>query len=422
MDGNIRNFIKSGGLTFSACLLSVIILPLYIHILPPVIILWILFFAVEKKLVPDDGAKRDKKAFVLFFLFVIFFLWQISGLLWTGSIDTGFERLAKRLSFVLFPLVLYYPGLKIQMNIKLILKIFALGTLVYVLYCFGNALDNSLIEMKNQWIFYPHPKEYDYENFFYGMRFSFPFHPSYLAMYIILSVLILLESLFDRGIKLMVKCLLSISILILLIALYLLSARAGILAGILIFPLYFFFRFYKKLPKWILILGIGSLAATFTVVAKKNDKVGQMISSISREKIGETFRKDPRLLIWKSAIGVIGKHPVLGVGTGDATRRIKEEFVLRGYFEGYYDNMNAHNQFLEIWIENGIIGLLLFLSILSYMIYISINQHNLLLGLYTIAIIIFFIFETMLNRIAGVSFFALMSFLLIQLADKKRII
>jgi hypothetical protein len=45
--------------------------------------------------------------------------------------------------------------------------------------------------------------------------------------------------------------------------------------------------------------------------------------------------------------------------------------------------------------------------------YIALNKKNILLGLFIISVIIFFIFETMLNRLAGVSFFGLFSFLLI---------
>lgn len=415
---NFDKIIKNGGLTYGACLLSVIIMPVYIHLLPPVMILWVLFLAWERKMYHDTDAERDKKALILFFLFLLFYMWQISGLLWTHSINTGLERLIKRLSFILFPLVLFYPGSLIQKNIKLIIRLFALGTFVYVLFCFGQAIAHSLIHTENKLVFSVHPTDYEYENFFIGMRFSFPVHPSYLAMYIVISVLILLESLFDSSVNLIIKSLFSLSVIVLLIALYLLSARAGIIAGIVIFPTYCFAKLYDKMPKWILLLLIAAIALAFTIVAVNNDKVGNFITGVSKDNINKTLKTDPRMLIWQSAAGVIKKHPVLGVGTGDATRMLKDEFVSRGFFDGYYDNLNAHNQFLEIWIENGVIGLIIFFSILAYMIFISVKQRNILLALFIITIIIFFLFETMLNRIAGVSFFALLTFLLINIGEK----
>ena len=115
---------------------------------------------------------------------------------------------------------------------------------------------------------------------------------------------------------------------------------------------------------------------------------------------------------WKSAFGVIGSNLILGVGTGDASEELKKEFKKRGYVDGYYDNLNAHNQFLEILLENGIVGILIFLSLISYMVYSAISERNLLLGLFIIMMVVFFTFETVLNRLAGITFFPVFAFLL----------
>ncbi|MCM8816470.1 MAG: O-antigen ligase family protein, partial [Candidatus Omnitrophica bacterium] len=70
-----------------------------------------------------------------------------------------------------------------------------------------------------------------------------------------------------------------------------------------------------------------------------------------------------RILIWKSCVFVIKHAPFMGVGTGN--------FEI-GYYKYASDNPNAfvpsevridkaHNEFIEIAVENGIIGLTLFL-------------------------------------------------------------
>jgi len=102
------------------------------------------------------------------------------------------------------------------------------------------------------------------------------------------------------------------------------------------------------------------------------------------------------------------------VGTGNASEELKKEFISRGYVKGYYDNLNAHNQYIEILLENGLIGLILFMAIFGYMIYIAVSERNILYGLFIIMMIVFFFFETILNRLAGVTFFPLFSFLLLQ--------
>ncbi|MGD0755738.1 MAG: O-antigen ligase family protein [Bacteroidales bacterium] len=361
----------------------------------------------------------NNKAAILFFLFMVFFLWQILGLFLAESLSTGFERLFKRLSFLLFPLVLFCPNSRIIKNINLIIKLFAICTFIYIVYCFGNALHHSLVIQNHNWIFNPHPSEYDYENYFYGARLSDPVHPSYLAMYIVISVLISFESLFDNSLTHFKKGLWTAMIFVFIMVIYLLSARAGILAAVIVFPVYFLFKFYARYPKWIAFFGLVTLAVILAVVAKKNERISSSIEGVSQQNFHETLKNDPRLLIWKSALGVIRKNLIFGVGTGDATKELKEEFISRGYVNGFYDNLNAHNQFLEILLENGLIGLILFSGILVYMVYIAINQHNLLLGMFLVTAVIFFIFETMLNRLAGVSFFALFSFLLIYTKQIK---
>ena len=415
---NYKNFIKSNGLTFITCLLSVIIMAVYVYWLPPVMILWVLFWIIENKSGFHKESLWKNKAAILFLLFIVFFFWQVSGLLLTESLDTGVERLFKRLPFLLFPMVLFYPSGRILKNIDMILRLFAIFTFLYILYCFGNALHHSLINQDRKWLFRPHPLDYDYENFFYGARFSGPIHPSYLSMYIITAVLILFES-FDNADKYFKKGLSAVMIFTLIIAIYLLSARAGILAAIIILPVYFLFKFNKRLPKIVVLLIIVALVAGFVVIARKNDRVNSSIEQISNQKFNEILKDDPRLLIWQSAFGVIKRNIILGVGPGDATVKLKEEFISRGYIDGYYSNLNAHNQFLEIWLENGLIGLIIFLAILVYMLHVAIRQKNILLGLFVVSIIIFFLFETMMNRQAGVSFFSLFSFLLIYARGKS---
>jgi O-antigen ligase len=413
--GSTKIFIQTGGLTLTCCLLSVIIMPVYVYYLPPFMILWGLCWLFEN----ISGIKKvffpKNKAAILFFLFMSFLLWQIAGLLLAESLNSGIDRIFKRLSFLLFPLVLFYPGNRIIKNIQLMLRLFAICTFLYILYCFVNALHNSLIIQSGKWIFNPHPVEYDYENYFYNNRLSYLIHPSYLAMYVVLSILVSLENIFNYGMTRIRKALWFLVMVVFFTVLYLLSSRAGILALIIILPIYILFKFYNKFSKWIVLVAIAIFAIVFVEIAKTNKKIQSSIESISNKNINETLNNDERLLIWKSALGVIKENLVLGVGAGDASDKLKEEFKRRGYVNGFYDNLNAHNQFLEILLENGLIGLILFITVLGYMSYLAINQQNLLSGLFIIMMVIFFMFETVLNRLAGITFFPFFSFLLIHL-------
>ncbi len=83
------------------------------------------------------------------------------------------------------------------------------------------------------------------------------------------------------------------------------------------------------------------------------------------------------------------------------------------------ERLNAHNQFLEVLLENGVIGLLIFIIIFAVMLYISFLEKNILYGIFTLMIIMFFMFETVLYRLAGVTFFSLFSFILLYVPHNK---
>jgi O-antigen ligase len=414
-----KDFLISGELTFYSCIACIVILPLYIHWLPPFMILWGLFWIIENSPLFNKRTLANNKHKILFLSFLILYMWQITGLLYADSLNMGIERISKRLSLLLFPLVLFYPGNKIVKNINLILRLFAVCTFVYIIYCFGNALHNSMLVQDGTWIFNPHPVEYDYENYFFGSRLSDTVHPSYLAMYVLLSMIISVESFFDKSISVIKRYFWILVTIIFLTVIYLLSSRSGVLSLVITLPLYLLLKFYRKFPKWIVLVALTILVISFTALVRTNDRINDSIVGISKTNINDTFNNDVRFLIWKSAIGVIKQNFILGVGTGDASEELKKEYSSRGYIQGYYENLNAHNQYLEILLENGIIGLMLFMGILGYMSFIALSDRNLIYGCYILIMLVFFFFETVLNRLAGITFFPLFSFLILHLDNSK---
>ncbi|HEX2922213.1 MAG TPA: hypothetical protein VHO50_13705, partial [Bacteroidales bacterium] len=68
---------------------------------------------------------------------------------------------------------------------------------------------------------------------------------------------------------------------------------------------------------------------------------------------------------------------------------------------------------------SGIIGFVLFMAVIVYMLFSAIKNKNILYFVSIITILIFFSFESMLSRLAGNSFFALFSFLLIHYGSVK---
>ena len=141
-----------------------------------------------------------------------------------------------------------------------------------------------------------------------------------------------------------------------------------------------------------------------------------------------TKDKDPsghsvaqRFEFWKAAIGIIKKHPVIGVGTGDATLAFKEEYNSNGTKLDEKHRLRSHDQFLAIGVTFGIIGLLWFLFSLFYPLTLKLNRKNMLYMCFFLIAIFSMINEDTLETQAGVTFFAFFNtVLLLGRAPEKK--
>lgn len=415
----VEEFLRSGKLSFYTCIICVMLLSLHIHWLPPFMIILPVIWYFERKDSLDWNSIKDQKSTRLFVLFIALFLWQAAGLFYSESPDSGVERIIKRAGFVLFPAALFFPGEMIKSRVKIILKLYSAFIFIYVMYSLVNSLLNSFHFEGGKWIFRVYDELYTYESYFTGQRLSGNVHPTYLAMYVNLALIIAIDSLFERNSGFRKKIFWSSAAAVFVVVILLLSSRSGILATAITLPMFLFLKFTGKIRSWIMISVLALLAFSFTLSFFVNPRYKYTVADISGENLEKTLNRDTRLLIWKSAVNVIKVHPFLGVGTGDASEELKREYASHNYPEGYYADMNAHNQFLEILLENGIPGLVLFLLIIGYIVHISLTDKNYILQVFTIGMVIFFIFESMLNRMSGIMFFPLFTFLLLHLKQES---
>ena len=210
--------------------------------------------------------------------------------------------------------------------------------------------------------------------------------------------------------------------LLLSVSIYFISSRAGILAGILMISFYSVNKIMThKKSRFIWISIIIVLIFSLPLV-RHNERVKSLFKGFSEEEGIDLKKSDDRIIIWKSVVYLIGKNPVLGVGIGDVRSELTDEYIRVGEERLGKEKLNAHNQFLEVFLEDGIIGFAIFLLIFGLMISIAFKEKNLLYGLFILMMFVFFMFETVLYRLAGVAFFSLFSFILPQLSVNKKLI
>jgi len=415
-----RENLEKGNFTYWVLLLIMAVLPLHYRYLPPLMILLGIFwlFSNYSSFIKLFSIKSRYRT--LLFLFLSLYFWQIVGILYSTDAAMGFSNAFGRLSFILFPLILFNPDQKIKDNIAVILRVFAICTLIYVLSCFGYALFRSVSFDNGILIFNPHPPEYEWENYFFGPILTYSIHPSYLSMFVLLSAFIAFESGKD-ALRLSGKIFWFLSGFLLLLSVYFISSRAAILAAVILFMFYAIVNIRKTKSKRYYWIGSMLIMVLLLPVFIKNDRVKNFLENASgylNHNSGNALQED-RIIAWQSSIKLIKKNFVLGVGIGDVRNDLVKEYEMIHADNLSSLRLNTHNQFLETFLENGIIGFCLFNAIFGLMIYISITEKNLIYGIFIIMMFFFFMVETTLYRLAGIAFFSLFSFLLIWMNSPK---
>jgi O-antigen ligase len=153
-----------------------------------------------------------------------------------------------------------------------------------------------------------------------------------------------------------------ISLLIAII--FMTPGRSGYLA-LIVLSIYFCYRTitYKK-NYWVALfvcLLIPSLLLNSSMVKDRVNLGVYEISNVSTVHEKETSMGS-RIIAWKNAIELIKEHPLFGVGTGGYEQAFVDH--MKDY-EGWFIKHDPHNQFLKIFAELGIVGLVIFLSFLG---------------------------------------------------------
>ena len=110
--------------------------------------------------------------------------------------------------------------------------------------------------------------------------------------------------------------------------------------------------------------------------------------------------------MWQESIKLIKQHPFLGNGLGNSTEALSEAFKLINYERGIVKGYNAQNQFLESFLEMGVIGFTLLLGFMGYSYCMAWMERNKLYLAYLSVITIYMVTESLWQTQMGMVSFA----------------
>jgi O-antigen ligase len=122
---------------------------------------------------------------------------------------------------------------------------------------------------------------------------------------------------------------------------------------------------------------------------------------------------------WNAATQLIAEQGVFGTGSGDAQADLNTIYAKNGFELGVKENHNAHNQYLQIIIESGLPGFLMFLLIIGICLAYAWRQPDKKYLLFLIIFLFSMLTEAMLETQSGVVFFVIFNCIFLS-AERPR--
>ncbi len=205
-----------------------------------------------------------------------------------------------------------------------------------------------------------------------------------------------------------------------LLAIHLLVSRTGLLscyAGLAALAVVWFWQMGKRWRPWLLVLlALLMLApvAAFWSVPSFRLRVEVSLWDWQQYQQSEADLSDNslslRLLAWQAAWGLVQEHPWLGVGLEDVGAEMLHQYEAQGLNNRAGQLLtNPHNQYLKQWAGAGLPGILVLLLALGQPVWSQRKALTPPVVAFAATMAVALLFESLLERQIGMSFFVLFS-------------
>lgn len=293
----------------------------------------------------------------LFLGFLIYFLIQVIGLLYTQNIKSGLKEIVQLLPLISIPITLLSEHVSSEKVLKLLtwfqyyLSLVVVGLLTYQVITYGNLLG------------------FEHEVFLKLKISTF-----YFSAFLFVAIMTALFKLRKTNFKGVLEY---IFILFFSFVLLLLSARISILILFVFLVIFLFDAFptihvIKKITL-ILVFSLGFFFVAYQVpqVKKKIDISIRTMdfdfkTILTKNQISNTRNSlEYRVLINYCSLNIL-KENIFGVGLGDNRDKLLEEYHKINFRAGIKEEFNCHNQYMEEFTKQGVIGGSFFTFLIFY--------------------------------------------------------
>jgi O-antigen ligase len=329
----------------------------------------------------------------------VFYITVISAI-YSQSASESLATISRQLALFIFPILFAITSLDLAKYRDRIMDALAATCALIVIYLYYDALHSIH--------YYRLPLKDLFSLAFVNQNFSEPLdmHPTYLSMLIVLSIVQSLTKIISKSEKSTYYIVIN---LILFAGLVQLSSKSAFLSLLVIVIAGIPFLIIKpeKRFKFVLSSFIASLlliSCMLSVQAFKNRYITTLKNDLVESR--EVVNMNGRLDRWAVAINLIKQSPVIGTGSGSEIPLLKDAYFKLKMYGPYLFSLNAHNQYLSFLITSGIVGLIVYLTALSWGLWQSVKTRDILLFSFIMVIMIVSFSEDLLDVNKGFFFFA----------------
>lgn len=317
-----------------------------------------------------------------------YFLVLVAGVAYSQNTDLGFRQLETSLCLLALPLVVYKLGPLYKHNLTQVFQAFVAGLTVACATCLGVAIYHYSLSPQ------PSVDFFLYEN----LTKTIDAQPTYFGYYLVFGITFSLYRFYFETHRR--HLLIPIALVAFFFFVLLLTGSQTVFISLL-FVFSFFISKYliQRTSKR------ESLAVMLVVVAIAILGTWATWAPLQESRNTHTDYWE-RFDLWEAAMNA-SSNIWMGAGTGDYEDALNQYYRSHQMEHFAESNLNAHNQYLQLLLSNGMFGLIAFLVMMVRPLYLATSAKDLLGLLLLYPFVLYGITEVFLGRYQGVVFFGL---------------
>lgn len=323
-------------------------------------------------------------------LFMGLYVLHLAGMLYTTDVREGMIELEKKLSILIFPMILASSSSLTAAQFYKIIYAFIIACTVAIFI----SIYNGIIIYINTGNFFQYS----------DLSSIVLFHYPYFGMYLVASSLFIAYLVSISTIRVSHKIILLIIAVINISFLFILAARTALISFFILLVANLLHKIFSRKIIILSLLLIAGLAMFAFYAAINMPQLNQRIQDASVSML-------IKMASWNCSLEIVRENNLIfGVGTGDSVVKLQECYAKNIEWlteERVNIALNVHNQFLEIFLSLGSVGLLYFIVCLIKPLQTSLKQNRILYINFIFCFIISITTESMLNAQKGIVFYAL---------------